>query len=875
MRLGLVIAWGLLTGGCPKDQAPAPRRLEIELLGRRFLAVRGTERTLMYDREQPPRIRIHPVPDGPISVRFEGPTSTATLSVSRVRRAGRTILRTKTPTIAPQNGTIVVEAEGFGPAKARIRWVRAPGEIPMIGKARAARGPGHHAEAERIARAALEDEDPITRYWAAVELARAAYYSGDLAVAVERYVRAAEVAEEVGLASEVIIRRVAAANLATERARLVRAKTLLDEAARSADRLADPVADVGLDYARGILLSRLGDLRQAGRLLRRAAEQAVALDDPRAPGYRYGLARHLLNAGRLAESVELLTELVPENARLGPAAYARALNNLADAQRKAYLAGALPPDWDLPKAHLERALALIRPLHQPGKEAIYLFTLAAVELERKEIDAARRHLDEAIALGPYTVSAENIDAIAAVEIRLASGDVEAGNALLRNLEARGTPLVREAALHLQAKRAAAAKAPDALARFRAAFALMNANARRTALQGDRAGFLASRRPLLEDYLSYAVDRGALEEALVVADAGHSLLLQDLDADVRAARLSPADRTEWTERVERYHALRIELAKKRAACDRLPSKRQAGCTRALAEHRRRISRSIDTAFALLDERAGGLTAKLDVKALHRALDPDGALILISGRHAFFVRNHRVVHASTPVPLEARLDEGVKRLFVVGADLTERTVAGKPLPARVMLAHLPSARLLLMPPAAPAGPRVFAGDPTSDLPGARREVQAAARPKDVLLLGPAATRARALRALAEPSALFHFAGHAQVLGEDPWQARLTLADGALTLEDLLVAQPAARVVVLSACASGAETGPVRLPHPFLLGGARAVLATRRPLADAEAGPFLRRFYEANGAEQPLQAFRTTVRSLVSDDDSSWSAFILFAR
>lgn len=882
MRLSLVIACALLARDCwgrdaPRVEAPARAvpALEIELLGRRFLAADGAERTLMYDRAWPPRIRLHTVPKTPISVRFEAGTSSIALPFSRVKRAGSTVLRTNPPRIAPRDGTLVVEAEGFTPARAPIRWVRAPREIPTIEAVVTARTKGQYAEAERLARAALEDEDRITRLWAAVELARVALHSGDTETAVDRWIAAAEVARGAGLSSEVISRYCAAAFSATRAGQLGRAQALLEQADDWAEKLQDRATSFPIDFYRARIHSRLGDLREAGRLFRRVADLAMALDDPLAVYYKGGLAEHSRNVGRLAEAVQILETLVPERARLGPTDHASALNNLADAQMKAFIAGALAPDWDRAKGHIEEAIRLIHPLKQPWREATFLSTLAVVELERGEVEEANRHLDRAVRLHPSMLSADNPEVVALIRVRFAAGELGEARAVLREIEARQDPLQLEAALHLQAQRAAAANRPDALERFRTAFARMNANARRTALHGDRASFLASRRRLLDDYLRHAVAQGRLAEALVIADAASSLLLSDLDAEIRVARLSPEERAAWSESVERYHALRAELPKKIEACDRLPSARQGACARKLSEHRGRISDSIDAAFAILDEHDLGLKTEVRAATLLDAVDAGSALIVVWEPHAFLVRDGRVRYAPTPIPLESWIDETVQRLFVVGTDLTERALDGTPLPARLMLGHLPSARLLLEPLQRHTGPRVFVGDPTSDLPGARKEVLAAAGDEDVQLLGEAATRPRVRRALKAPTALFHFAGHAKVLGKDPWKSSLALADDPLTLEDLLLDVPAVDVVILSACASGADTGAIGLPHPFLLGGARAVLATSRPLRDAEAGSFIRRFYAAMGPTDPLNAYQAAVRASIAAGDPAWRAFRLFGR
>jgi CHAT domain-containing protein len=215
----------------------------------------------------------------------------------------------------------------------------------------------------------------------------------------------------------------------------------------------------------------------------------------------------------------------------------------------------------------------------------------------------------------------------------------------------------------------------------------------------------------------------------------------------------------------------------------------------------------------------------------------------------------------------------RLYVVGA--WDPIDADPAVAARVAIAMLPSSRFLLEPKSSPRGRAVIVGDPNGDLPGSRREAESI--PIDaVRLMGSAATR-RAILAQIEEASLFHFAGHAQVVDASPWHASLEVADGSITLEDLLVVQPKVGLVVLSACSSGtgATRGEMGLPHAFLMSGARAVLATKRSLSDAAAGQFLRRFYEKRGLERPLPAFREAIEASVLAGDTTWTDFRLFGR
>ena len=92
----------------------------------------------------------------------------------------------------------------------------------------------------------------------------------------------------------------------------------------------------------------------------------------------------------------------------------------------------------------------------------------------------------------------------------------------------------------------------------------------------------------------------------------------------------------------------------------------------------------------------------------------------------------------------------------------------------------------------GPAVVLGDPTGDLDGAAEEARLVAAKLGVTArLGPEATR-RCLLDAADPVVL-HVAGHGAYNTQDPLLSRLELADGAVTVEDLLSSGPAPSLLV----------------------------------------------------------------------------------
>ena len=116
------------------------------------------------------------------------------------------------------------------------------------------------------------------------------------------------------------------------------------------------------------------------------------------------------------------------------------------------------------------------------------------------------------------------------------------------------------------------------------------------------------------------------------------------------------------------------------------------------------------------------------------------------------------------------------------------------------------------------------------------------------GPAAIKKDVLAALSEAPRI-HFATHAVFDWERPLKSHVMLAGpDQLTLEELLphLSPSAPELVILSAC----ETAISRVtatpdeflgfPAAFLHAGAKTVIATLWPVADASAGPLMGRFY-----------------------------------
>jgi len=182
----------------------------------------------------------------------------------------------------------------------------------------------------------------------------------------------------------------------------------------------------------------------------------------------------------------------------------------------------------------------------------------------------------------------------------------------------------------------------------------------------------------------------------------------------------------------------------------------------------------------------------------------------------------------------------------------------------------------------GPSVVLGNPTGDLPGAEQEARKAAAILGVSArLGTAATR-DALLSAGSPSVL-HVASHGMYDTTDPLLSRLEMADGGVTVEDLLTAGPAPGLLVLSGCVTGlSDRTPgdelIGLAQAMLRRGTRAVVATLWETFDESSALFFEHFYEALMSEAPVNEAMTIARHYLAtgpggfDQPVDWAPFVL---
>ena len=182
----------------------------------------------------------------------------------------------------------------------------------------------------------------------------------------------------------------------------------------------------------------------------------------------------------------------------------------------------------------------------------------------------------------------------------------------------------------------------------------------------------------------------------------------------------------------------------------------------------------------------------------------------------------------------------------------------------------------------------------LPQSRTEVEALTDLRGeatVTLLGDAATEGRLREALAagQPS-IVHLATHGLVDREEPSQTSVALArdpdtreDGYLYTLEILALPLDAELVVLSACDTGRGKlergeGTIGLTRSFLAAGARRVVASLWPVADASTSRLMRTFYEEllDEGRAPDEALARARAALWAERDTAhpyyWAPFVL---
>lgn len=831
---------------------------------------------LVFDAMRLPVLRFDAAPRA-LRVRFVQPSGSVDAhEVDRAPAATRWVVRFDLAVETVGDGDLVVTAD----ERTRTlpaRWVLAPEAHPRVREVVRLRREGKLDQA--LAR--LEDQMRTAtgdaRRWLEAERARLRHRQGDLNAAVTFMSSAAAQAETAQRRLEASNHWQNAAYYALRGRDYTAAEERLRRAAAAAGT--DEYSQLRIDWARGRHAHGLGRLGLARTLYTRALGGAVRTADTRtlvgvdldlaeiegALGL-HGEARRRLERqpplggrdGWLQRKgrawVELLTmrscEVRPDFARLRPELDEIAASASADTDVRTRA-----------DTHLERAIAA----HLDGDPS-----------------TARAALNEAGAIHAERGLDPRLADLLEAELRLAEGRPDEAITYLDRVaaDARATFDLRYEWQALHALGRAHRVAGDLDAAFdswREASAAAARLAVQAPLHEGRAGVLGRRERLVGDMVDALVAQQRAPAAFEVVEQHRAPVLRHLHTD---ANLDDPPEG-WSTRVSTWQIRRERLLKMRERCDSVPLPDVPGCHRDVQSQERRARQALEAATALLDPSPGPGVSAAELLA---ALEPG---------HALMAHHPKVDDRTCAVSWHRfLLADGVVRYRPPGADtaawaglLAERTHVyvvdgGPPLETTAQTSRIPWAGWLLRETEPAEGAPLVVADPQRDLPAsaaAARDVAAAS--EATLLEGRHATRGAFARAAAT-ARWIHYDGHGVLDPDDPWEAHLPLADGRLTISDILTAPMRPRTVVLAGCetALASDLGGrerVSLAHAFLLAGARTVVATDRRLPDADSARFVRLFHALGGPERPGPAFGEAVAALRRVGDPAWQGWRLFGR
>lgn len=661
-------------------------------------------------------------------------------------------------------------------------------------------------------------------------------------------------------------------------------------------------------YYQGLLALETGNLRAA-----LAAFSTAALG-----ARRLGLDSY--QSAVLEQEAEVLAVLGRHDEAAERHAQARsAVGEAADVCRKAQLAS--NAGWitlrtiassgqgkDEAKRTLDEALSFTREGCTAGLGNA-LVNMALLKLETGHADEARAHLEEARKAGGWAevggwtrmLEARILLAEKHPERALAAFDdlkVEGDRLLLPELVYEGA-VGRAEVLAAQGKRSEAGKA------FAEAAQSLAAWSRGVPVGEGRGTFFSARqrgaRAAVAFWLREAErgDKEAARQAAAVARQSLVGFVRAFQWVDRVEGLSPEARKRWDEAVGAYRQERATLEEKAAA--RGPG---AG---SLETERAALRSALDRALAELgsmDDSSLPSPASMPAPkeaflVVHSALD-GRAGFLISESGDVEIRRLGVSEANAEpnrmaaswlLPFQSALAEVERVHLILPADIAKMDWHALPFKDAPLIERAEveySLDIGARPLSVNTGKYALViADPTEDLPGARAStasVVSALESRGLqvkTLVGEAATHEAVRDALEDHSVRFlHYAGHASFHGPDGLEASLRLAKrGRFSVADIMALEHVPDVVVLAGCdtarmASGEAAGyGLGLAQAFILKGARAAVASPRPLGDAFAQEATRQLYAHPIERTPSAAFRATVRALrLAAPEGEWASLRL---
>lgn len=806
---------------------------------------------------------------------------------------------------------VTVERDG----RSAVIALQPSSESPLLGRAQSLRSAGRWSEAQDLLEGHVDELTPVESMRARALLARLALARGEVAKAVPVLQQTAAAALHEGLLSEAAYDTLALAFVLTNKLHdLVQARAVLQRA--TADFVNLPEVQALLPYYKAVLAIQMGEQQAALLHLKEAILRAERLDlrsDVQAAQKQLALSLHSL--GRHQEATQQQEGLMAESTETVPCLH---LGNLITLTWF-LLNSDLPVDRKKITSVLGRVERALLTCPEPAKRRNHALNLVYDALRQQQWDLARQRLDD---LRAFEGGKDN---------RLITWEE-----LFRGQLAASQSRWREALSHyLRSETLAVASGERALihvAKLERARTLEKRGARSEALEllqevEHLADELVRWVPLGEGQQMFALQLEGGTRSLVSAylqrnEPGLAALaarrgrLRLLGAAWRASKvqaLGGERRVAWEQAVSDYRSLKAALDQRAARDWELSKAELDAAVRERDVELQQLRNTLGRAHAALAPNAPSspiveTTAKLARPTLLVTRNDEQWLALVGagdewqafelgpvGEHssseqwgqALSSAFDHVAGLSTRCAPDCALGVIVHPLLE-GLDVHALNHRGSPMLARMPIVYLlddwtlPASRA----PLERLNSTLIVGDPSGDLPVARREARAVAdrtlATRQTLLLHADATK-QAVLAEWRSSDLFHFSGHARFAGLDGLESSLMLAQNEqLTLADALTAEGSPRFAVLSACDAGrARTdseGGLGMSHALIAAGSEVVVAPNRVVPDTSAARFANEFYatlQGYSIEDWATAARRASLSLrTADPNSDWSTYRVHA-
>jgi hypothetical protein len=668
-----------------------------------------------------------------------------------------------------------------------------------------------------------------------------------------------------------------------------------------------------VDYIAGLLAYNSGDDRGTLRHLGAAADRAARMGWARLQlSAEQTLAVQLQMLGRRAEAAALLGAW-EDRLDVLPSECERAmyLNNVGWTRLLALEAGE-PADDPLPA--LERAYATFSSPEAGGlcnadEQVNGLLNLALAQLHAGRADLAAQYLERAHAATEtpelrmvlWSLDLESRLALARgnaeVALEYAEQLRELGDATV-SPEAVWRALVRKALVHETLGRRG-----DAIAAYADAESLLDEQLFRVPVTEGRETLLAAHAWASQRYVALLLAGGRTADAYAIARGASARALRSLRPAERIDALDAAARARWDASMAQYLTLREEITGLAQLAWTLPRDELERIATVRARREQELDVILDDALAAL----GSL-----VSTPVAATAPEGTVEIVFYRlpdgWVSFAADSGGVEAYTgcgDAPgiavlagclldlVAGKIELAARVRLIVPDELADVDFHAIEIDDEVLLAHAPVVYGLDLPPLdTPAlpGRALVVGDTQGNLSAAQEEMRVVRDALEgsgggwniALLRGEDADLAD-VRAALSGADLFHYAGHARLLGTRGWDSELQLgARTALDVSDILALERAPGFVVLSGCETAAtdtaaEAAGIGLAQAFIASGTHTVLATSRPVRDATALAVVRPFYDAwlSGTRPEVALQRALLALRAETDGADWSAFRLIER